>query len=54
VSPGAGFRTLLVLLQNGAEVEVRFPPYAYAPLRLERGAGIRLSLRRDALVVLPG
>jgi molybdate transport system ATP-binding protein len=50
--PGAGMRTLYLLLANGAEIEVRFPNYAYAPLQLDRGAHIRISLRRDALVLL--
>jgi len=52
--PGVSFRSLRILIENGFEIEVRFPPYAYVPLRLERGARVRLSLRRDALIVLAG
>ena len=51
--PGAGFHTAHVLLENGLDLEVRYPSHAYATLRLERGARIRLALRRDALIVLP-
>jgi molybdate transport system ATP-binding protein len=50
--PGAGFHTLHVLLENRLDIEVRFPSHAYATLPLERGARVRLALRRDAMVVL--
>ena len=50
--PGAGLRELRILLENGLEIEMRFPAYAYASLRLERGARVRLALRRDALTIL--
>jgi molybdate transport system ATP-binding protein len=50
--PGASLRALRVLLENGLDIEVRFPFNAYTPLRLERGARVRLALRRDALVLL--
>jgi molybdate transport system ATP-binding protein len=49
---GPGVRVLDVLLPNGYEVEVRHPTYTYAPLRLEVGQDVRLSLRRDALVLI--
>ncbi len=48
----ADFQTLRVRLDNGHEVEVRFPGYAYVRLALERDDEVRLSLRRDSLVVL--
>ena len=48
----AGFQTLRVRLDNDHEVEVRFPDYAYVRLALERDDEVRLSLRRDSLVVL--
>lgn len=49
---GAGTRILTVRLENGYEIEVRFPVLSYSALRLEPGAAVRLALRRDGLVVL--
>jgi hypothetical protein len=40
-------------MPNGHEVELRFPVYAYTPLSLDLGRQVRLSLRRDALMILP-
>ncbi len=48
----SGFRELHVRLPNGHEVEVRFPHYTYTPLDLEEGRSVRLSLRKDAVVIL--
>ena len=46
-------RTLTVALAaNGREVEVAAPGYAYAELALLPGEPVRLSLRKEALVVL--
>ena len=50
----ASFHILSVALPNGHEVEVRFPVYAYTPLRLEPGEQVTLALRKEGLVVLPG
>lgn len=36
----------------GQELEIRFPAYAYASLKLAPGVQIQLSLRKDAIVVL--
>jgi len=48
-----GFRTLRVsMIPHGHEVEVRFPVYAYTPLSLQPGAEVRLSLRREGVVIL--
>ncbi|MBI3325355.1 MAG: ABC transporter ATP-binding protein [Nitrospinae bacterium] len=48
-----GFRTLRVsIVPHGHEVEVRFPVYAYTPLSLRPGAEVRLSLRREGVVIL--
>lgn len=48
-----GFRTLRVaMIPNDHEVEVRFPVYAYTPLALSPGTDVRLSLRKEALVLL--
>jgi molybdate transport system ATP-binding protein len=50
---GANFRTLRVRLDaNGHEVEVSFPASAYTSLRLQPGENIRLSLRKEGLVIL--
>jgi molybdate transport system ATP-binding protein len=51
-SLGPGVRVLEVLLPNGHQVEVRHATYTYAPLQLEVGQEIRLSLRREALVLI--
>jgi molybdate transport system ATP-binding protein len=45
-------RSLRVSLPNDHEIEVRFPVYAYAPLRLLPGEEVRLSLRKEGLIVL--
>jgi hypothetical protein len=50
--PGAGFRTLRIALPNGHEVEVRFPAYTYTPLQLLPGNDVRLSLRKEGLVIV--
>jgi molybdate transport system ATP-binding protein len=47
-------QTLRIAIPNGQEIEVRFPVYAYTPLRLIAGEHIRLSLRKEGLVILPG
>jgi molybdate transport system ATP-binding protein len=49
---GLGARALRVGLPNGHSVEVRFRIYTYAPLRLEAGQPVEVSLRREALVIL--
>ena len=48
----AGFRRWRVLLSNGHQVELRAPVHAYASLVLQTGQTVRLSLRREAVVVL--
>jgi molybdate transport system ATP-binding protein len=48
----AGFRRWRVLLSNGHEVELSAPVHAYASLTLQAGQSVRLSLRREAVVVL--
>lgn len=48
----SGFRRLRVALPNDHDVEVRFPDYAYTPLELQPGEEIRVSLRKEALVVI--
>jgi len=50
--PHSNFQTLRVALPNGHEVEVRFPTYTYTPLSLTPGEEIRLSLRKEGLVIL--
>lgn len=45
-------RSLQVELETGYVLEVRSPPYAYTPLRMEVGEPLRLSLRKEALVVV--
>lgn len=50
----SSYHTLRVELHNGQEVEVRFPTYAYTPLRLTVGEWVMLSLRKEGLVMLPG
>ena len=47
-----GMRLLRIRLPNGHEIEVRYPMYTYAPLSLHVGNEVRLSLRREALVVV--
>lgn len=47
-----GLRRLRVRLPNGGEIEVRYPAYTYRPLNLAIGQEVRLSLRKEALVVL--
>jgi hypothetical protein len=48
----AGFRRWRAMLSNGHEVELRAPVHAYASLALQTGQTVRLSLRREAVVVL--
>jgi molybdate transport system ATP-binding protein len=50
--PVVGARMLRVRLPNGHSVEVRFRIYTYAPLRLEPGQQVEVSLRKEALVIL--
>ena len=47
-----GMRQLRVCLANGHEIEVRHPAYTYRPLSLRPGEEVRLSLRKEALVVI--
>ncbi|MFN3973680.1 MAG: ABC transporter ATP-binding protein [Dehalococcoidia bacterium] len=49
---GPQVHTLRVLLENAAEVEVRFPHYSYLPLDLTPGKKVLLSIRREAIVVV--
>jgi molybdate transport system ATP-binding protein len=51
-SPRPGMRQLRVCLANGHEIEVRHPAYTYRPLSLQPGEEVRLSLRKEALVVI--
>lgn len=48
----SGFRRLYVVLPNDNEVEIRFPDYTYTPLDLTAGTEIRLSFRKEALVII--
>ena len=50
--PILGARILRVGLPNGHSVEVRFRIYTYAPLRLEAGQPVEVSMRKEALVIL--
>jgi molybdate transport system ATP-binding protein len=50
----SSFQTLRVAIPNAQEIEVRFPVYAYTPLHLATGEHVRLSLRKEGLVILPG
>jgi molybdate transport system ATP-binding protein len=50
--PSTSYRVLRVALENGHELEVRFPRQAYVGLPLSVGAKVSLSLRREALVGL--
>ena len=50
----SSFQTLRVALPNDQEIEVRFPTYAYTPLRLMAGDPVHLSLRKEGVVILPG
>ena len=50
--PSTSYRVLRVALENGHELEVRFPLHAYAGLQLSDGETVSLSLRREALVGL--
>jgi molybdate transport system ATP-binding protein len=50
--PHPGGRVLHLALPNQHEIEVRHAAYTYAPLGLHVGDEVRLSLRRDALVVI--
>jgi molybdate transport system ATP-binding protein len=53
IQPGPRFHTLGLLLPNGAEVEMRFPPSAYVPLSLTPGAAIDIAFRREGIVLVP-
>jgi molybdate transport system ATP-binding protein len=50
--PHPGGRILHVALPNGHEIEVRHATYTYALLDLQEAQEVRLSLRKDALVVI--
>jgi molybdate transport system ATP-binding protein len=50
--PSTSSRVLRVALENGHDLEVRFPRHAYAGLSLSEGEKVSLSLRREALVGL--
>jgi molybdate transport system ATP-binding protein len=52
IRPQAGLRLMCVSISNGKEVEVHYPAGAYGSLGLHRGAPVRLSLRKEALVIL--
>lgn len=47
-----GLRRWRVLLSNGCEIEASAPDYAYTSMALAAGQRVRLSLRKDAVVVL--
>lgn len=48
----ASSQTLQVGLSNGRQVEVRYPDHTYTTLSLNPGDEVRLSLRKEALVLL--
>lgn len=48
----SSLQTLRVSLPNGHDVEVSFSTYTYTPLSLTPGESIRLSLRKEGLVLL--
>ncbi|MBR9990651.1 MAG: ABC transporter ATP-binding protein [Gemmatimonadetes bacterium] len=48
----AAMRVLSVQLENGRELEVRFPALSYRPIRLEPGDTVRVALRREGLLLL--
>jgi molybdate transport system ATP-binding protein len=48
----AAMRVLSVQLDNGRELEVRFPALSYRPIRLEPGDVIQVALRREGLILL--
>jgi molybdate transport system ATP-binding protein len=50
----SSFHTLRVVIPNAQEIDVRFLAHAYTPLRLSAGEHVRLSLRKEGLVVVPG
>jgi molybdate transport system ATP-binding protein len=50
--PVFGARILRIGLPNGHSVEARFRIYTYAPLRLEAGQPVEVSMRKQALVIL--
>jgi molybdate transport system ATP-binding protein len=47
-----GGHVLHVRLSNGHEIELRYADFAYASLGLQPGDEVRLTLRREALVVI--
>ncbi len=51
-SPHPGGRILQVLLSNQHLIEVRHASFTYTPLDLQVGDQVRISLRREALVVI--
>jgi molybdate transport system ATP-binding protein len=48
----ASARVLRVVLENGREIEVRFPALSYRPIPLEPGDTVRIALRREGLTLL--
>jgi molybdate transport system ATP-binding protein len=48
----SSFQTLFVLLPNGHQKEISFPASTYAPLLLQPGEEIKLSLRKEGVVLL--
>jgi molybdate transport system ATP-binding protein len=50
----SSLQTLRIRISNGQEIELRFPLYAYTPLHLTAGEQVRLSLRKEGVVLLPG
>ncbi|MFH1572682.1 MAG: ABC transporter ATP-binding protein, partial [Acidobacteriota bacterium] len=50
--PQAGYRLLWVSIENGRELEVHARIHDYTALDLAPGSPVRLSLRREALVIL--
>jgi molybdate transport system ATP-binding protein len=52
VRSNAAARELQVELANGQQVEIRAPPLSYLALGLEPGVDVRVSLRREGVVLL--
>jgi molybdate transport system ATP-binding protein len=48
----AAMRVLSVRLENGRELEIRFPALSYRPIPLEPGDVVRIALRREGLILL--
>ncbi len=52
IGPSPGGRVVRVALTNGHQIELFHGPYTYARLGLRVGDEVRLSVRREALVVI--